>query len=230
MININEDLLRSIAFGTIENVKNNLNDGADPNYNPRGTPPLFLSLYENKMDIFDLLMEHSDININIQNIMGNTIFIECLSQDLDDITKKLIDNEIIMSQFNSKGEYPLHQAINYQKTNIVNEILGKYPEYINIRDSMGNTPLIIASKIGDESLIKVILEYSPDLTIKNKFDKDALYYLERKSLDGLVTLNSISEKINILRTKNDIIDDNKKENLGTNEDKGLSSIKKRRNK
>ena len=97
MINVNEELYKSIAFGTIDDVKNNLNDGANPNYNPRGTPPLFLSLYENKLDIFNLLLKHPEINLNIQNIMGNTIFVECLSQELNEILDILIDNQSIMS-------------------------------------------------------------------------------------------------------------------------------------
>lgn len=231
MINVNEDLFRSIAFGTIDDVVNNLNDGANPNYNPRGTPPLFLSLYENKMDIFYLLLEHPKIDINIKNIMGNSIFAECLSQDLHEILDKLINNENIISQSNSKGEYPLHLAISYQNIDVVKNILTKYPENIDIKDSMGNTPLIIASKIGNEPLIKAILAYNPNLNIKNKFDKDAFFYLERKSLDKLIKLTSPNKNTSVSEIKdntiNNIIDS---DNLTIDEDKGISTIKKRRNK
>lgn len=229
MINVNEELFKSIAFGTIDDVKNNLSDGANPNYNPRGTPPLFLSLYENKMDIFYLLLKHPNIDINIQNIMGNSIFVECLSQNLNEITEKLINNEIIISQPNSKGEYPLHLAINYQNIDVVDKILTKYPDHIDIRDGMGNTPLIIASRIGDVSLILAVLKYKPDLNVKNKSDKDALFYLKRKCLENLIDNINISNSELILDIKNDEKETIKEiENIEKNN--GLSNIKKRRNK
>lgn len=229
MINVNEELYKSIAFGTIDDVKNNLNDGANPNYNPRGTPPLFLSLYENKLDIFNLLLKHPEINLNIQNIMGNTIFVECLSQELNEILDILIDNQSIMSQSNSKGEYPLHHAINYQYIDVVDKILNKYPDNINIRDNMGNTPLIIASRTANIDLIKTILKYSPDLDIKNKSEKDALFYLKRKSLENLIDIPFVSsEDINI-KEKIDATY-NESEEKQVKEQEGLSNIKKRRNK
>lgn len=229
MINVNEELYKSIAFGTIDDVKNNLNDGANPNYNPRGTPPLFLSLYENKLDIFNLLLKHPEINLNIQNIMGNTIFVECLSQELNEILDILIDNQSIMSQSNSKGEYPLHQAINYQYIDVVDKILNKYPDNINIRDNMGNTPLIIASRTANIDLIKTILKYSPALDIKNKFEKDALFYLKRKSLENLIDIPFLSlEDINIKEKIEGT--SNEPEEKQVKEQEGLSNIKKRRNK
>lgn len=229
MINVNEELYKSIAFGTIDDVKNNLNDGANPNYNPRGTPPLFLSLYENKLDIFNLLLKHPEINLNIQNIMGNTIFVECLSQGLNEILDILIDNQSIMSQSNSKGEYPLHHAIHYQYIDVVDKILNKYPDNINIRDNMGNTPLIIASRTANIDLIKTILKYSPDLDIKNKSEKDALFYLKRKSLENLIDIPFLSsEDINI-KEKIEVTS-NESEEKQVKEQEGLSNIKKRRNK
>lgn len=229
MINVNEELYKSIAFGTIDDVKNNLNDGANPNYNPRGTPPLFLSLYENKLDIFNLLLKHPEINLNIQNIMGNTIFVECLSQELNEILDILIDNQSIMSQSNSKGEYPLHQAINYQYIDVVDKILNKYPDNINIRDNMGNTPLIIASRTANIDLIKTILKYSPALDIKNKSEKDALFYLKRKSLENLIDIPFLSsEDINIKEKIEGTSNEPKEKQV--KEQEGLSNIKKRRHK
>lgn len=225
MINLNEELLRSIAFGSIDNVKQNLSDGADPNYNPRGTPPLFLSLYENKMDVFYLLLEHPDIDINIQNIMGNTIFSECLSQDLDEIIKNLIDNEDIMLKKNNKGEYPLHLVINYQKNDLAKKILEKYPNLINAQDIMGNTPLIIASRMGDENMVKLILDYNPDLSRTNKSGKDVFYYLKRKSLDHLV-----GNEVNTKQSEDKEIIKEVQPINNQDEPNDLSVIKKRRNK
>lgn len=225
MINLNEELYRSIAFRTIEDVRQNLKDGANPNYNPRGTPPLFLALYENKMDIFYLLLEHPNIDINIQNVMGNTIFVECLSQNLDDICDKLIDNENIMLKTNSKGEYPLHLSISYQRNDLVKKILDKYPSLINAQDIMGNSPLVIASRMGDESMIKLILNYNPDISKENRLSKNALDYLERKSLTHL-----LNTQANIKQDTNADITKKVNETKNESERDNLSVIKKRRNK
>ena len=94
---------------------------------------------------------------------------------------------------------------------------------------MGNTPLIIASRTANIDLIKTILKYSPALDIKNKSEKDALFYLKRKSLENLIDIPFLSsEDINIKEKIEGT--SNEPEEKQVKEQEGLSNIKKRRNK
>lgn len=228
MNNINEELYRAITYGTTEKVKDILNMGADPNYNIRGTPPLFLALYQNKMDVFEILLNHPEIDINIQNSLGNTILVECMSENLDIIIDKIFKKDVFLFTPNEKGDYPIHFAIMYKKEDLVNKILSDHPKYIDIRNSIGNTPLILASITGNENLIKNILKYNPKIDLKNRFDKDALYYLKLKNLTHLI--NNIDESNDI---DNNIIKKSEKENELNDIleiPKALSNIKKKRDK
>lgn len=46
-------------------------------------------------------------------------------------------------------------------------LVQEYNANVNTKDSRGNTPLHVVSKLGNKTLLKVLLTKEPDLTILN---------------------------------------------------------------
>jgi len=232
-MSIHDDLLKAIAYGDDSEVKQALQDGADPNYNIHGTPPLFLALYKNKMDIFFTLLAHPDIDINQTNDGGFTLLSECFEQNNNDLIDLLLDKDLFLMKINRNGEYPIHEAIKYGKTDIVKKMLTAKPHLINLTTLRGDTPFIMAAKIANEPLMDTLYAFKPDLSMKNSMAKSAIDYLRKKGLNHLVERYSILNKEDNIIEKEVILEqDVKKEDILYEEplSSPLSSIKSRRKK
>jgi len=233
-MSIHDDLLKAIAYGNNIEVKQALEKGADPNYNIHGTPPLFLALYKNKMDIFFTLLEHPDIDINQTNDGGFTLLSECFEQNNDDLIDLLLDKDLFLTKINRKGEYPIHEAINYNKLDVVKKMLTAKPRLVNLTTLRGDTPFIMASKTANEPLMDILYAFKPDLSIKNLMEKSAYDYLSKKGLNHLI--ERYSQKTNVEEAPNtteSILANEKHESKAPDIEplnSPLSSIKSRRKK
>ena len=49
----------------------------------------------------------------------------------------------------------------------VKSFLSNTPELINTKDQRGSTPLLLATYYGVEDIVKLILEYNPDVNIQD---------------------------------------------------------------
>lgn len=232
-MSIHDDLLKAIAYGNDSEVKQALRDGADPNYNIHGTPPLFLALYKNKMDIFFTLLAHPDVDINQTNDGGFTLLSECFEQNNNELIDLLLDKDLFLMKINRKGEYPIHEAINYGKIDVVKKMLTAKPYLINYTTLRGDTPFIMAAKTANETLMDMLYAFKPDLLVKNTMNKSAIDYLSKKGLNHLIERYSIKEENELITEKDFSLKENlKKEDISLEEplNSPLSSIKSRRKK
>lgn len=194
-MSIHDDLLKAIAYGNDSEVRQALENGADPNYNIHGTPPLFLALYKNKVDIFFTLLAHPDIDINQTNDGGFTLLSECFEQNNEDLINLLLGKDLFLMKINRKGEYPIHEAINYNKLDVVQKMLTANPRLVNLSTSRGDTPFIMAAKVANEPLMDILYTFNPDLSIKNVMGKSVFDYLSKKGLNHLT--ERYSQKVNV---------------------------------
>ena len=91
------------------------------------------------------------------------------------------------AQIDQDGRTPLHLAAIGGSTKMIRLLLGKdvsdthprrtnVPSMIDIKDGNSQTPLIIASRMGNIEATKVLIESSADLTIRDDAGKTALHY------------------------------------------------------
>ena len=83
--------------------------------------------------------------------------------------------------------------INFIKDNRINEvrvILKYFPEYINIADLLGNTPLMYASEKGHTEIVRLLLQRGAGVNAKTKFDgyKTALSKASEKGHTEIVRM------------------------------------------
>ena len=91
------------------------------------------------------------------------------------------------AQVDRDGRTPLHLAAIGGSTKMIRFLLGKdvsdthtermnVPSMIDIKDGKSETPLIVASRMGNIEATKVLIECSADLTIRDDAGKTALHY------------------------------------------------------
>ena len=95
--------------------------------------------------------------------------------------KEMIDKkEIDLKKVDPHNGTILHQAvIRPQHPEVIRIILNSDPSILNsVQNNHGNPALFYAAANGDVEVVKALLEYNPDITLRNKDKKDIFEYLE----------------------------------------------------
>ncbi|MFK0573451.1 ankyrin repeat domain-containing protein [Endozoicomonas sp.] len=130
----------------------------------------------------------------------------CLAHNLNKPIEFMIQNEVINPKDSNFEEPIIHLAISYIQKELLKFLLnGKYVD-INVRNSEGDTPLIVAIMLhpaeGILEIIDLLLKYKPDLTIKDRLDQTALknaacfiksYEITKRLLEHRASPNEITE-------------------------------------
>ena len=75
---------------------------------------------------------------------------------------------------NGRESTELHLTADYGDAAVFSDILKKFPEYINVKDSNGFTPLHIASERGHVNVCGLLLDAGADLEVRTPKGKTAL--------------------------------------------------------
>lgn len=143
-----------ISKGAFVNSKNNFNE-----------TPLFSAIGNNNQQIVGILLKHGAI-LDIKNKFGETVFNEYLDKEMIEFIN---DKELEYDLKSYERIYPLHYYIYLNDFHKINEYL--VTRYINVEDPFGYTPLDLAIKYKEESLIK---------RIKDGINKAKIQVLKKK--------------------------------------------------
>lgn len=88
----------------------------------------------------------------------------------------------------------LHHFTLTNKTSVISSLMEYEASDINAQDVFGNTPLIYAADSGDGHLVKTILDFNPDRTIRNKELKTAFNIAEERKFRHLLPLLETTEQ------------------------------------
>ncbi|GAB6033390.1 hypothetical protein CHUAL_013153 [Chamberlinius hualienensis] len=83
------------------------------------------------------------------------------------ITRCLLDLGAPIELRNDMEQTPMHLAAWHGRTKIVKDLLWRNKTVINYTDEDGNTPLHVASLVGNESVVKLLIEAGASLDIRN---------------------------------------------------------------
>lgn len=144
-----------ISKGAFVNSKNNFNE-----------TPLFSAIGNNNQQIVGILLKHGAI-LDIKNKFGETVFNEYLDKEMIEFIN---DKELEYDLKSYERIYPLHYYIYLNDFHKINEYL--VTRYINVEDPFGYTPLDLAIKYKEESLIK---------RIKDGINKAKIQVLKKKN-------------------------------------------------
>ena len=187
-------VLLAAHYGDIERVKTLLETGAKPlqkdrygnnivhhaaqNQDHNMMKQLLLYDYSKKFDIKSM--------INAENNKQQTpVLLAAHDGDIETV-KALLDHGADPSKTDDNNNNFLHYCAQNCSFKAL-EVLLKYPNqkyktYINAKNKHGETPLIIASKGISKNIVRILLHYEADPTIKDNDGNNALYHAYENSV------------------------------------------------
>lgn len=131
---------------------------------------LMLAALNGNIEVARALIEKG-ANIDAQDTTGKTALMIAAFSDEDTISRLLIEQTSNIDAVDEEGRSALFFAI--QSPWIVKMLLA-YGASVNIQDSSGDTPLMVAVKHGDVLSMKAMLAAGADISISNKEGATAL--------------------------------------------------------
>ncbi|TAL76742.1 MAG: ankyrin repeat domain-containing protein [Burkholderiaceae bacterium] len=153
-----------VANNRVDDVKSALAQGEDPNaISPNGQPALMLAIREGSWGVYDILLAHRRINVNIENRNHETpLMYLAIVGDLKR-AKALIARG---AHVNRLGWTPLHYAASKGNLAMVKLLIAD-KAIINAPSPDGTTPLMMAAFSGSENVVNALLEAGADATTRN---------------------------------------------------------------
>lgn len=118
-----------------------------------------------KMEIMKMIFERIDINAEIKN--GRTPLIYCITNNLVDQTKRLLELNANVNLCIKDNYSPLHLATIGGNIEIVRLLLDKGAK-VNLEDNNGRTPLHIAAAKGEIEIVRTLLSGGADVDAISK--------------------------------------------------------------
>lgn len=145
-------------------------------YNPiGGEPALILALREGSMRVFQVLLAHPDVKLELNAPNSNTaLMMAAFKRNKEAVLALLAKGAIV----NRPGWTALHYAAAAGDDEITRILLGHHA-YIDAESPSKLTPLMIAAREGQEGTARLLLEEGADATLRNNESLTALQIAER---------------------------------------------------
>lgn len=200
----------------------NLNQYSINSQNYLGQTPLMISILTKSKNTYDIL-QNPDLDLNIQDLYGNTALMLALNDKIDwnnkydikfnvKIIRKILQMKFDINIRNDKGETVLMIALYNMNVSrdIINKILDKNPDP-NVRDNNGNTVLMVALKRIREKYKKFI--HLEDDYYFYKLLKNKSLNIDLQDVHGMtVLMKSLKSNVN-KKIINHLLDKNPNINL-----------------
>jgi len=182
-----------IANDRVEDVKDALAQGENPNaLNPDGLPALMLAIRENSWRVYDLLLAHKRIDVNIENRNHETPLMYMAIVGDVKRAQALIKRG---AHVNRLGWTPLHYAASKGNLKMVEFLLAN-KAIVNAPSPDGTTPLMMAAFSGSEDVVRTLLYAGADSTTLNLKKQSAADWARLRGHDSLAAkLDQLSQKV-----------------------------------
>jgi uncharacterized protein len=171
------DFFRAVKIDDAPAVRKLLQRGFDPNAieETRGDTGMILALREEAMDVFRVMLNAPDVDIEAKAFNGdNALMIACFKGNLPAVEALLEKG----AQVNRPGWAPLHYAAFSGNVDIVRLLLDK-SAYIDAESPNKTTPLMMAAMAGKIHAVKLLLDEGADLTLRNEAGMNAVDFAVR---------------------------------------------------
>lgn len=141
-----------------------LAQGVDPNIQSREKQPALLWAIQNEAwGVYDVLLAHRAIDVNIENSHGETPLMYLAIMGELDRAKQLVAKG---AKINRLGWSPLHYAASKKQLKMAEWLLDQ-GAIVNAPASDGTTPLMMAARSGSSAMVNLLLEHGADPTVAN---------------------------------------------------------------
>lgn len=130
---------------------------------------LFLAVEANDLELVKIFLDHGAMANLKDNIGRNSLFYMLRKQnDARDMCNEFIKRGINVNEADYNGCTPLMEAVNKNKGDIVDILLQARADVNRTNDKDGNTVLHYSIINSNKEILKKLMLYKPDITIKNK--------------------------------------------------------------
>ena len=167
------------------------------------------SLSNKDYERFEIMLSECNNVSDIQNAFGDTLLHMTVMYDQPDFLKRIMNlNQIDVNRKNNKNQSPLFYSVIFQSAPIADILLKKGAKIDELNSFSGYlyTPLEKAVMDDNSDLVKVLLEYKPNLDVKTVdlrhkgWDVLKQYFMKNKNLDVLNMLLEYGLKLNYSET------------------------------
>jgi len=167
-----EDLIFAVRFDQVDKVKELLDRGVSVNSTEaiRGETLLMIALREDSKKVFQILLNHKDIQLEARANNGDTILMLASYLGNFPFVKAVVEHD---AEINQVGWCALHYAAAGGNKEIVALLLEK-SAYIDAESPNKTTPLMMAARSGKHLIVNLLLEEGADPFLKNDLGLTAL--------------------------------------------------------
>lgn len=153
-----------------------LQRGFDPNaVDPQGTPALIIAVRDRAHRVGQALIAQPQLDVDRRNALDETaLMVAALQGDLASV-RALVQRG---AQINRPGWTPLHYAATGGHADVVKFLLDE-SAYIDAESPNGTTPLMMAARQKQVTVLRQLIDEGADPTLRNQAGLDAADYLER---------------------------------------------------
>lgn len=150
-------------------------DGADVNFNG-GAGAIHSAIKQGNIELFKILLDNG-ADVNAANKDGN--FAIYYAVRLEDVEKSLaIVKLLIKSEADFTILYNRITPHDVKNLEVLKYLLDNEFINVNFQDALDKTAVMRFADEGDVARFKLILQYNPDLELKNSFGLNTLDYIE----------------------------------------------------
>jgi uncharacterized protein len=178
-----EDFFLAVNRDDGDTVQRLVQRGMDPNArSPQGQTALHLALRDQSPRVAQALWASPALDVDALNASGETpLMMAALRGDLD-WAQKLIQRG---AKIHKDGWSPLHYAATGNETKLVTLLLERGAP-VDARSPNGSTPLMMASRYGNERSVDLLLARGADKRLRNDLDLDAAAFAKLGGRDFLL--------------------------------------------
>lgn len=160
-----EQIIRAARFDDVSAIKKYAEQQGDINLAEadRGETLLMISVRENSQRVFEYLLQHPKIQLDQRAKNGDTAIMLAAYLEQKDTVQRLIDAG---AQVNQQGWTALHYAAVVGNLDIVELLIAHYA-YIDAETPNKTTPIMLAARRGEMSMVKFLIAEGADISLKN---------------------------------------------------------------
>jgi ankyrin repeat protein len=179
-----DDYLHAVKMDDVDTVRSLLRRGFDPNtIEPeRGDSGLILSLRENAIKVFSLLLMQPSIDVEARARNGDTALMIAAYKSNKDAVVTLLKKG---AEPNRPGWTALHYAAAAGSNEII-QILLDAAAYIDAESPNKTTPIMMAARGGHILTVKLLLDEGADATLKNEAGLTAIDFARQGDFKDIV--------------------------------------------
>lgn len=148
-----------------------------------GRTPLIRLLDNRRTDAALFLIEQG-ADTEIADNTGHKAIDYATAQGLRTVVERLS----VESTTDTHGNTPLHQAAFNGQSEIVRSLLSAYPDMIDTANDVGETPLILAAREGNNEFVSLLVEHGANVNLADNLQHTALYYASERGYNEITEI------------------------------------------